>query len=125
MKDAGGVRFFRHYEQIVQLITYGLDKVIDDILKPSLDHGWSKESCNKLLERFDGEDMNPSLEMAMIEAVAISDFGKTFCTSYYILERNSPLILCAHEVLKKIDDIVQRIDGSSLPTVAKVVEKAA
>eukprot|EP00957_Ditylum_brightwellii_P110817 8452221-Ditylum_brightwellii.AAC.1 len=78
VKDAGGIHFFCHYEQIVQLIIYGLDKVVDDIVKQLLDHGWSKDSCKKLLKVSDGEDMTAHLGMTMVEAAAISDFGNFF-----------------------------------------------
>ena len=75
--------------------------MLNDIVKPSLDHGWSKESCKTILKNFDGDDMNAHLGMAVVETAVISDFGKLLCISCYSLEGNSPLILTAHNVFKK------------------------
>ena len=123
VKDTGGVCFFRHFEQIMQLVSHGLDKVVEDIVLPSFNHGWSKESSKKLLERFHGEENIAHLGMAMLEGAAISDFCKPLCIACYSLEGDSPLILSAYEVLKNLDDVVDNIDTFSLPRVHEVVGK--
>ena len=125
VKDAGGVRFFRHFEQIVQLISYGLEEVTNDIVKPTLQAGSSRSSCTTLLSNFDGLEKKAQLGMAMVEAAAICDFGHPLCTACYTLEGDSPLILSAHSVFSKIDQIIESIDDFPIPTVEKVIKKAA
>ena len=124
-KDAGGVRFFRHFEQLLQLNKYGLKSVIEDIVKPVLKDGSSEASCRTMLSNFDGNEMKAHLGMAMVECAAISDFGKPLCIACYSLEGDSPLILSAHDILKRIDHIVNAIDNHPLPSVEKVVEEAS
>ena len=124
VKDSGGVRFFRQYEQIVQLNRYGLDKVLQDIVKPSHIKKFSKESCKSILKDFDGNRNKAKLAMAMIETAAVSNAGHPFCKACYTLEGDSPLILSAQQEMNKLDNILDK-ESFPLPSVDMVVEKVA
>lgn len=102
IKNAGGVRFYVHYEQIVQIVDYGLERIIDLILPTCIASKWSKESASKLMTKFGTEEKKADLAMAIFEGAVIADSGKNFCQGCYTLEGVSPLIFTAKEVLDRI-----------------------
>lgn len=115
-----GVRFFLHYEQITQIVTYGLENVIKNIARVSAENKWSEKSSKKILKEFDNDNNRGKLAMAMFEGAVVKDAGKLLCTSAYTLEGDSPLILTAHEVFEKIDKCSN--DGFELPSLLKAAE---
>ena len=93
--------FFLHYEQITQIVTYGLKNVIHDIARVSAENNWSEKSSKKILREYDNDKNKGKLAMAMFEGAVVKDAGKLLCTSTYTLEGDSPLILTAYEVFEK------------------------
>ena len=124
VKDAGGVRFFRHYEQIVQISEFGLDVVLKEMVKPCFRNKWSEESSKNLLLQFDGTINLAKLAMAMVESVEIVDSARYLCTACYTLEGDSPLVLTAYEVLMKVDNVLIS-NEPSLPSVENISSKAS
>lgn len=102
VKEGGGVRFFTHYEQIVQIIEFGLEKILLDILPTCLDMKWSHTSATNLRDEFGTDDKAAELAMAIFEGSVIADFGRVFCKACYTLEGSSPLVFTATEELQKI-----------------------
>ena len=100
-KNGGGVRLFLHDEQIVHIATYGLKYTMKDIARVCYDEQWSEKSSTKILNDFDNGINKAKLAMAMLEAIVVTDAGNVLRTSHYKLERDSSLILNAHEVLYK------------------------
>ena len=103
VKEAGGVRFYVHYEQITQIADYGMEKILEEILPTCIDNKWSELSSQKLLHKFGNDQGKAELAMAILEGGAIADSGKSFCQGCYTLEGDSPLIFAAAEVIKRIN----------------------
>ena len=64
-----GPRFFLHCEQIVQIVTYGLDKVVKNIARVCAERKWSEKSSKKLLIDYDEGENKGKLAMAIFEGV--------------------------------------------------------
>ena len=52
MKDSGGVRLYTHYEQIVQIFDYGLEKIPTKIIQTFIEMNLSDGSASSLTENF-------------------------------------------------------------------------
>ena len=120
VKVGSGPRFFLHYEQIVQIVTYGLDKVVKNIARVCAERKWSEKSSKKLLDDYDEDKNKGKLAMAIFEGSVVKDVGRILCTSCYTLEGDSPLILTAAEVFKVIDECC--IDGFNIPSLHKIAQ---
>ena len=115
---AGGVRFYVHYEQIVQIVDYGLEKIINNIISVCIDSGYSKSSSESLMALFgDALSKKAELGMAILEGSAVADGGKAFCEGCYILEGDSPLIFTTADVLERIEEKME--DVIEMPRVER------
>jgi len=116
---AGGVRFYVHYEQIVQIVDYGLEKIINNIISVCIDRGYSKASSETLNASFGNALLSKKAElgMAILEGSAVADGGKSFCEGCYILEGDSPLIFTTADVLERIEEKME--DVIEMPRVER------
>ena len=119
---AGGVRFFLKYEQVNQIATQGVDKIMSDVLPTCKLHGWSQVSTDKIMTEYNGEENCAKLGMAMLEIASVADWGKVIAESCYSLEGDSAIILRAFAIFKRLEDTIA--DGSELVKVDQVVDKA-
>lgn len=117
VKRGGGVRFFGDFEQIVQIVDFGLDNIITHICPQLKSEKASISSTEKLLETFGGDEHKGELGMAVLEGSAIADIAKVWCEACYSLEGNDPLIFVAHEIFKRIEESMK--DDSELGRVAR------
>ena len=70
---SGSIRFYVHYEQIVQLVDYGIDNLCNDILEECIRKKWSETSSKNLKEEFFEASNKAELGMAILEASAVAD----------------------------------------------------
>ena len=72
-----GPSFFLHYEQMVQIVTHGLDQVVKNIERACAENKWSEKSSIKLLNEHDGHKNKGKLAMEMFEGSVVKHAGKT------------------------------------------------
>ena len=93
--------FVQKIEQIDQIVSQGMQRIIIDKLIPyCLSNSCSETSAKVFLEAFGSESKKTHLAMAILEASLIVNVGILFCRACYQLEGNSPLILTAHRVFE-------------------------
>ena len=109
VKESGGVRFYKIWEQIGQISDYSLAKLLTEVVVECVNRKWSEASSKKLMFIFGGDENRGELAMAIIELAAMVDVGRLFCTACYNSEGDSPLILTFYLILSKLEAIV---DGS-------------
>ena len=103
VKDSGGVRFFRKFEQVKQISDYGLENILSNIIQPCIENKWSIISSTKLHDSYAGSKNMANLAMAIFESCVISEGCIDLCKACYTLEGDSPLILTAHCVFSDIE----------------------
>ena len=54
VKESGGVRFYKKYEQIQQISAYSPPKLLTDVIIECVNRKWSERSSSKLLSLFGG-----------------------------------------------------------------------
>jgi hypothetical protein len=122
VKESGGVRFFKKYEQIQQITLQGPEKIMRDIVTVCARNKWSDSSSKKLLAMFGGESKKGELAMATVELAAMTDIGRILCTACYMAEGDVPLILTLHIIIKRVEDMLER-GGYDVTTLEGIVDR--
>ena len=120
--EAGGVRFFVKYEQLNQIATQGVDKIMSQILPTCKTNGWSEGSTEKMLTQYNGEENCAHRGMAMLEISAAPDQRKICAESCYSLEGDSAVISRGSSVFKGLEDTI--VDGCDLLKINEIVDAA-
>jgi hypothetical protein len=96
---SGGVRWYVEWEQIVEMDSFGILRIVNELI-PTLEAlKLSTKSVNKM-KRVASPENIPRL---IVEAAAMADVGKLFCQSTYLLEGEDPLALTSWMVFEKMD----------------------
>ena len=74
-KEAGGVCFHTHCEQIVQIADHGSENIVSEIVLTRAERNWSEGSSKSLLEEFGADLGMADLAMAMLQGCAAADSG--------------------------------------------------
>ena len=77
----------------------GIETIVNDVIPIALQNQWSEKSVNKLSDLVSKEN----LPRIMVEIAAVTDVGKMFCETTYILEGNDHLGCCSWIAFKKIN----------------------
>jgi len=124
VREAGGVRFCRHLEQVMQFHKFGLENVVIEIAIPCKDRKWSEKSAKKLIAAFGTEETKSDLAMAILESAVVSDVGLHLTIACYSLEGDDPLILSAFKTV--LAPLMLKMEvGFHLPSLLFAAEKSA
>ena len=81
VKESGGVRFYKVWEQIGQISDYSLAKLLTEVVVECVNRKWSEASSKKLMFIFGGDENRGELAMAIIQLAAMVDVRRLFCNS--------------------------------------------
>ena len=95
----GGVRQCAQWEKIKDLHEIEIETIVNDAIPISLRNRQSEKSVNKLSDLVSKE----TLPRIMVEIAAVTDVGKIFCETTYVLEGDDPLGCCSQMAFEKID----------------------
>jgi hypothetical protein len=121
-KTGGGIRWYVKWEQIMEIHSIGIERIMEEIVPISLQREWSKASMESLVEIGTKE----RLPKIAVEMAAVVDGGRVFCEATYSLEGDDPLILTAHIVIKRITNRIAELEnGENIELVRVACRKAA
>ena len=121
-KTGGGIRWYVKWEQIVEIHSIGIDRIMEDVVPISVQKEWSKASMESLVEIGTKE----RLPKIAVEMAAVVDGGRVFCEATYSLEGDDPLVLTAHFVFKRIASRIAELkNGQNIELVRAACRKAA
>jgi hypothetical protein len=122
-KTGGGIPLQVKWEQIVDIHSTGIERIVEEIVPVCLRREWSLASMESLV-KVGAKEIPPKIDVEM--AAVVLDDGRVFCEATCSLEGDDPLTLTAHVVFKRIAGRIAELEnGENMELVQAACKKAA